>query len=766
MEEVMLKFDKNGFLCEDAYDLNAEPKHAALFTTGNGYMGIRGSFEEFGSSRVQGAYIRGLIDEIVEVMEPFPDNEYMKKFYFDEQALKDFEKQDSCINFADPLLVRFTVGGETFYPWEGKILRWRRWLDTARAILVRETDWEDGKGRKTRFRFERFASYADEHLYVMRCTAQPLNHTEDITIVSGLDTKVRTGGQRIVSCEEKSIDGNGLYYRLKAGEKYGFRVGLAVHSSFFGGKVCPIAYEKDGILGSEVLFSEPSGEVGVTKLCWINISRDTDGDVGVPPQRLAAYSGKTFEELLAEHLAVWQPLFARFDIKIGGDHDADASLRFSNYHTVISAALHDHVHGLSAKTLSGERYNQFVWWDAEIYQLPVFRFAMPDVMKNSLLYRCGQLADARENAKERGFAGARFPFVASVGGREKVWKYARHPHLQVHITADIGYAVLAYYYNTLDVIFMREHGYELLADVLRYWVSRAQLCGNTYEFRNVTGTDEHHPYVNNDAYTNYLVKYVFDGALSLFEEDKESERFLSSNERRSMRDFSAKIYLPAESNGMIPQFDGYFSLSRTLKTAGGGTGKNFQMKQSGLYHESQIIKQPDVMLLYSYIDAPMSRDGYVENWDYYEAMCESSSSLSYPAHAICSADNGRMYSFYRYFMQTVRVDIDDIFHCAWQGIHGGCAAGGYFSILRGLCGVTVTADGLAMAPVHMPFWKKVDIPFVYRGICMRCELKGEYGTLFAAEPTEVTLYGKTVRIEGSRRFRIRHSCKNGRRAKD
>ena len=610
----MLKFDKNGFLCEDAYDLNAEPKHAALFTTGNGYMGIRGSFEEFGSSRVQGAYIRGLIDEIVEVMEPFPDNEYMKKFYFDEQALKDFEKQDSCINFADPLLVRFTVGGETFYPWEGKILRWRRWLDTARAILVRETDWEDGKGRKTRFRFERFASYADEHLYVMRCTAQPLNHTEDITIVSGLDTKVRTGGQRIVSCEEKSIDGNGLYYRLKAGEKYGFRVGLAVHSSFFGGKVCPIAYEKDGILGSEVLFSEPSGEVGVTKLCWINISRDTDGDVGVPPQRLAAYSGKTFEELLAEHLAVWQPLFARFDIKIGGDHDADASLRFSNYHTVISAALHDHVHGLSAKTLSGERYNQFVWWDAEIYQLPVFRFAMPDVMKNSLLYRCGQLADARENAKERGFAGARFPFVASVGGREKVWKYARHPHLQVHITADIGYAVLAYYYNTLDVIFMREHGYELLADVLRYWVSRAQLCGNTYEFRNVTGTDEHHPYVNNDAYTNYLVKYVFEQLVSadlqfviLGSGDREYESFFQSMAGRYpdkvriqvgfIPELAHKIYagsdmflMPSKSEpcglsqmvalryGSIPIVRETGGLCDTIRDSGDGEGNGFTFK--------------------------------------------------------------------------------------------------------------------------------------------------------------------------------------------
>ena len=48
-------------MSEERYDMAEEPLNAALFTTGNGYLGIRGSFEEFGSLRIQGAYIRGLI---------------------------------------------------------------------------------------------------------------------------------------------------------------------------------------------------------------------------------------------------------------------------------------------------------------------------------------------------------------------------------------------------------------------------------------------------------------------------------------------------------------------------------------------------------------------------------------------------------------------------------------------------------------------------------------------------------------------------------
>ena len=78
-ENNMYGLDKNKHFSESAYDIADEPILATLFTTGNGYMGVRGSFEEFGSQRVQGAFVRAFIDEIIEVTEPFTDNEYMKK---------------------------------------------------------------------------------------------------------------------------------------------------------------------------------------------------------------------------------------------------------------------------------------------------------------------------------------------------------------------------------------------------------------------------------------------------------------------------------------------------------------------------------------------------------------------------------------------------------------------------------------------------------------------------------------------------------------
>ena len=151
----MLKIISNR-LTEEQYNIEEEALNASLFTTGNGYIGVRGSFEEYSSLRIQGAYIRGVIDEIIEVM----DNEYMKKYYIDEDKLKEFEYQDSVINNLDFLLLRISIDGETFYPWEGKLLSWERYIEPETAKLVRNVRWENSRGDITDFAFERFSSFA------------------------------------------------------------------------------------------------------------------------------------------------------------------------------------------------------------------------------------------------------------------------------------------------------------------------------------------------------------------------------------------------------------------------------------------------------------------------------------------------------------------------------------------------------------------------------------------------------------------------------
>ena len=706
-------------MCEEYYDMAQEPLNSALFTTGNGYMGIRGSFEEFGSLRIQGAFIRGLIDQITEIVEPFCDNEYMKHYYIDEVKLKHFEKQDSIINFADILLLRISIAGETFYPWEGEILSWERYIDTKRACLVRNVVWKNTQGHITELKFERFASLADDHVYCIKLEVTPMNHSKEIAVISGIDTRVKTNGQHVTSLVKAESKDNIAYVRTCIGQRFGFEVATTSASHLAGTEENWHPYSgEDGLVASETIYQSEEGKlVRIEKILHITSSRETN-------ELEACVLNGSYVDYYNAHIAAYEKMLDIVDCKIEGDVEADGGVRFSNYHSIISIAKNDSIHGLSAKALTAEKYNNFVWWDSEIYQLPIFIYTMPEAAKQSILYRYNTLKQAKENAKLEGRNGARYAFCSSVLGEERVWEYARHPFMQIHITADVAYGIIHYFTATGDDKFMRQYGLEIMAECCRYWIDRIDYVNDRCELLCVTGPDEHHPYVNNDAYTNYLVKMVLEKTVEYCEHFDGKELGISEEESKTWKAAAEKFYLPMEDGGMIPQFDDYFKLSRTLEEAGGGSAKNFQMKTSGLYHKSQIIKQPDVMLLFSYLNLKFDKEIYARNWDYYEHMCESSSSLSFAPHSICSADNGRILSAYNYLLETAYIDIRDIHNCGWQGVHAGCAAGAWYAIFRGFGGVVCREDHIEINPCMVPWWDSLSFSFYYKGALYRVEMKG------------------------------------------
>lgn len=714
----MYGLDNNKNFSENNYDIADEPVLATLFTTGNGYMGVRGSFEEFGSQRVQGAFVRGFIDEIIEVTEPFTDNEYMKKYYLDEEKLKTFEKQDSCVNMHDFLTVKITVGNKTFFPWEGRILRWHRFLDPKTAIYTREVVWDDGMGNRTELIFERFASFSDEHLYCQKIKIRPINHDLPVKIMSGIDTYIKTGGQFITKTDLLNIEGNDIIHRYHATNKYGFSACYGIKNLFPKGRILG-KYDENGTVGIEYL-CDSAKVYTFEKLSYIITDRDTDKDITECASERIAACDLTFDRQKKAHISVYKSYFATMDVKIEGDDEIDAYLRFASYHTAISASMKDSIHGISAKGLTGERYNQFVWWDCEIHQMPFFLLTAPQTAKNALMYRYRMLEQAKKNAKEKGYDGAMFAFCSSVNGDERVWQYARHPFMQIHINSDIPYGIINYYRYTGDREFMLDCGMEMILECLKFWISRVTLNGDRYEIREVTGTDEHHPYVDNDAYTNYCVKFAFDRFTSLCEELNYK---VDSSIVERMKDISSRLYLPVCENGLIPQFDGYFGLSRSLEEQGKGTLKQFQMKKSGLYHKSQIIKQPDVVLLYTMVDVGVDRRYFAQNWDYYENMCEVSSSLTFPVHAIAAAQNNQILSFRKNLLNTVKMDVDDIHGVAWQGVHSGCLAGGYLAVIYGIFGLSVKEnDTICLNPVRTLF-DGVTAHFLYKGTKITMSIK-------------------------------------------
>ncbi len=746
-----LEFTGRNILMEKEYSLPHEANVAALLTTGNGYMGVRASLEEYGSLGIQGFYVRGVMDEVVEVRLTMCDNMYMKKYYVEEDRLKKFEKQERVINLLDFLLVRFEIDGETFYPWGGKVLSWKRYLDLSDGVLHREVVWENSKGQRTRLDFQRFASFFDDHTYCMKAELEPLNYSEAVTILSGMDLRTKSNGQ----IPQKTLcvrhEGHTIRQEEVVGPKYGFHSMTGIYQNLECAS-CPgdrMAKEdtkaanavwtdvwEDGLAAQKITFDAEQGKVyRLEKLIATVTSRDTDRELSdCMEEYILAYQKSSYQKEYEKHREVYQRLFSKLEITIEGDDTADRAIRFSNYHTLISLERNDHVHSFSAKGLTGEMYNNFVWWDAEIFQAPVFQQTMPEYSRNPLLFRYSHLKEARELAVKEGCRGARYPFTTGVTGEETVWIDVRHPFMQIHCVSDVGLSILHYLTATGDHEFMREYGMEMLLEISRYWISRMvwkeeKRC---YEILQVTGTDEHHPYVDNNAYTNYSVYRILTAVCRLLDEyggdlEKLKRKIGFKEEERAEFEYAAgHIYLPLdEETGMIPQFDGYFELSRELEVQGGSKSGYTQMKQSGLYNKSQVIKQPDVLMLFAYQNLDMPETIYRRNLDYYQGRCEAASSLSYCVHSICYADMDMPESTYGYLMETAEMDLKDKHGGTQDGIHSGCAAGAWMAVVRGVAGMKMTRDRVEFTPHYIPWWKQVSFHCVWHGQGYRVSLNNQ-----------------------------------------
>ncbi|MCD7818308.1 MAG: hypothetical protein LUH07_04565 [Lachnospiraceae bacterium] len=775
MSYAGLTFVNDHILMEQEYSLLHEANVATLLTTGNGYMGVRASLEEYSSLGIQGFLVRGVMDEVVEVCLTMCDNMYMKKYYVEEERLKKFEKQERAINLLDFLLIRFEIGGEVFYPWEGTVHSWKRWLDLSDETLHREVVWENSKGQKSRISFRRFASFADDHTYCMQASIEPLNYSDTVSIYSGLDLRTKSNGQMPQKSLETGFEGQTLWQEEIVGPKYGFHAVTGVAHQFSQGDAVWENIDEDGLVMQKITFAAGQNQCyTLEKLIATATSRDfeegkvisggellekSDSPQDCVKKYLAVYKKSSYEEEYKKHASVYSTLMQKLEISIKGDDTADRAIRFSNYHTLLSIARNDYIHSFSAKGLTGETYNNFVWWDAEIFQAPVFQQTMPEYSKNNILFRYSHLKEARALAAEEGYKGARFPFTTGVTGDETVWIDVRHPFMQIHCVSDVALSVLNYYTCTGDEDFLKKYGMEILLEVSRYWVSRVVWNAEKerYEILQVTGTDEHHPYVDNNAYTNYSVHHVLTDTLLLlnrFDEELselKSRISFTQEDAAAMAEVAQKLYLPLdEKTGMIPQFDGYFELSRDLEVQGGSKSGYTQMKQAGLYNKSQVIKQPDVLMLFAYQNLAdyswhralpeenggsesgkadqsfaMPEKAYRRNLDYYQGRCEAASSLSYCVHSICFADMDMPESTYGYLMETAEMDLKNMHGGTENGVHSGCATGAWMAVVRGVAGMKMTETHVEFEPHFIPWWEEVSFHCIWHGQSYQVTLSNE-----------------------------------------
>ncbi|MCL2840854.1 MAG: glycoside hydrolase family 65 protein [Defluviitaleaceae bacterium] len=234
----------------------------------------------------------------------------------------------------------------------------------------------------------------------------------------------------------------------------------------------------------------------------------------------------TYESGLKPHKNTWETLWKNSQVKIIGDENAQLSLNYSMYHLHCIAPRHGDNVSIAARGLSGQVYKGAVFWDTEIFLMPFFTLTEPALARKLIHYRIHGLAGAYAKAKEYGFDGAFFPWESQDGGTEGctdfniVDVFTNRPvrtffrDKQIHISGDMVYALCQYMDWTGDEKLWQDGGRTLTEACAKFYLSRAyqRVHRDTLEFTDVVGPDEYHERVDNNAFTNRMAAYTLEKA--------------------------------------------------------------------------------------------------------------------------------------------------------------------------------------------------------------------------------------------------------------
>lgn len=137
----------------------------SLFFTGNGYLGVRGNFEEGlpnSYSSIRGTYINAFHD-IVPI-------EYGEKLY----GFPD--TQQRLLNIIDTQTIYLTFDDEKFSLFEGEILSYKRVLHLDKGYSERAVHWRSPKGKEVKISFLRLVSFTQKELFIQKVIIEPVNY--------------------------------------------------------------------------------------------------------------------------------------------------------------------------------------------------------------------------------------------------------------------------------------------------------------------------------------------------------------------------------------------------------------------------------------------------------------------------------------------------------------------------------------------------------------------------------------------------------------
>ena len=705
----------------------------AVFHCANGYLGVRGCFEEGYPPdllSVRGAYINGFYDDA--------DIAYGEKLYGFPTM------RQTIINLPDAQTISLTAAGERFDPFSGGLSEYERTLDMRRGVTCRRMLWRSVKGHTFRITARRMASFCMQELFLMEYDVESVDYAGPLHIRSSLngdvenysnadDPRVAPGAGRHILVEHAATKDGVLQIACRT-SRSGLNMACRVKHLLEGEGNFAYGFDSRSAWADIDADLQPGGRIRLYKLCIYSDS--------LRVQEPSAHAANLLEQAVklgpahwyAEQEAYLNAFWENARMLIDGDADIQGYLDFNLYQLLQSAGK-DGIGNVPAKGLSGEGYEGHYFWDTEIYVFPFFLLTDPQLAKKLLDYRYGILPQARAHARLLGHeTGALYPWRTIAGS--ECSSYFPSGSAQYHINADVAHSFIQYYLATGDIVYMAEKGAEVLIETARLWLNVGHMEDGRFLIDCVTGPDEYTCLVNNNYYTNAGARENLRWAANICNALREAGLFsrvqaqtgISVGEECRFLEAAEAMYLPYDEDlGILMQDDSF--LNKKKLDVAAIPKENFPLLLH--YHplfiyRHQVCKQPDAVLaLYLFGDG-VEEDAAKRTYAYYEAVTTHDSSLSKCIFSIMAARLGDAEKAYEYFKETAAADLNDAHANTRDGLHVASAGGAYLAVASGFCGLSVRQEGLCLSPRLPLHWSRVRFRVRYRGSVLLIDATQEH----------------------------------------
>ncbi len=744
-----------------------------IFALSNGYLGMRGTFEEGRPFYNHGNLINGFY-------ESWP-------IVYGEKAYGFAKTGQTIVNLHDLKVIRLFVDDEPFFLPTADLRHFERTLDMKAGTLTRDILWEMPSGKLVSIKSTRMVSFEHRHLAAIQYEVKVLNSHAPLVILSEITPHRTIRGTDGDPRDTRVFREKVLNPETKVAEDLQIILGFITRNSQmtlgcgFDHSVeteNPVSWENEALADEgKIIFSveaQPEIPIRITKWMSFHTSRKTAPEDLCRRVKLTLVRAKEdgFDALLNSQKEFLENYWQKSDVqmavterrKTGGrsTEEWQQAIRW-NLFQLCQASSRAEGTGIPAKGLTGGGYEGHYFWDIEIYVLPFLIYTNPRIAKNLLKFRHSMLDSARQRARDVNQHGALFPW-RTINGDEASAHYAAGT-AQYHINADIMFGLKKYVEVTGDLEFLYREGAEMLVETARLWRSLgffSQRKDGRFCIHGVTGPDEYNTVVNNNAYTNLMARENLWFAADTIDDLRLNDvgnyqslldkTVLDYAEVEEWRRAADHMYIPYdESLGIHPQDDSF--LEKKEWDFAGTPPENYPLLLH--YHplviyRHRVIKQTDLVLALFLLGQEFSEEEKLRNFNYYDRLTTGDSSLSVGVQSIMASEIKNYRKAGQYARYAVLMDLADIGGNIGHGCHIASIGASWMVLAYGFAGMRDYNGNISFNPRLPARCTLFRFCLTIRGISLEVELIPEAAVYRLKNGPGLTFHHAEKKVELTR----------------